>query len=82
MFSGSAYPRVPLSSFAPRPSLHMPAMVRLCRRFTIRTTANMLTRATGSGIFKSPVPANGMAHPMTSGQSVWNISPRGLSTRS
>ena len=60
MFISRAYWRVPESSFAPLPSLHMPAMVRLCSRFTTRTTANMLTCALRPEMFRSPVSAYGI----------------------
>ena len=60
MFISNAYWRVPVSSSAPLPSLHMPAIVRLCSRFTIRTTANMLTCASAPEMFRSPVSAYGI----------------------
>ena len=53
----SAYCRVPLSSFAPFPSLHIPAMVRLCLRSTMRTTENIESCASGPAIFRSRVSA-------------------------
>jgi len=57
MFNSIAYCRVPVSSKAPLPSLHMPAMVEPRLSSSMRTTANTDTRAFGPAMFRSPVRA-------------------------
>ena len=62
MFMSNAYWRVPVPSLAPFPSLQMPAIVLLCARSSMKTTANMLIFAFAPLMSRSPTSACLICH--------------------